>query len=123
VESRPFTDLCGGKEGWSTLCAGFTERLLEGDLAHLRGLEWVRRTALSRRGLYDRWYGVEDRPDDFYIEIVLRQAAEYAAMGRAIASNASLPNPLVFGADDHKMGRFYNLTDVVPVIYLQRNYE
>ena len=99
------------------------DRIRNGDLASLCQQPWVLATALGRRELYDRWYGSKNREDAFYLDIALRQAAEYAAMGDIVAKAEGLVNPLILGADDHKMGRFYSLTTHIPVLYLQRNYE
>lgn len=123
VDTRVFTSLCGGKDGWLSRLAAMQQRLFAGDLYAVRDEPYVRETALSRRGLYDRWYGGTDHEPDFYIDIVIRQAAEYAVMGEAITHAPGLANPLVLGADDHKMGRFYTLTGDLPVLYFPRQYE
>jgi len=123
VEARPFTTLCGGRAGWFAAWEKALERLTDGDLRDVARQPWVRTVALSRRDLYDRWYDSRGREDDFYVAIAVRQAAEYAAMGAIVAAAPTLANPLVLGADDHKMGRFYRLAAPVPVLYLQRNYE
>ncbi len=123
VASRPFTDLCGGRQGWMAQWTDMLSRIQDGNLSAIGQQSWVRATALGRRELYDRWYGCKNREDSFYLDIVLRQAAEYAVMGQIIATSKDLQSPLVLGADDHKMGRFYSIASNIPVLYLQRNYE
>ncbi|MBB3944463.1 hypothetical protein GGQ73_000386 [Rhizobium skierniewicense] len=123
VASHPFTDLCGGRQGWMMRWKEMLLRIRDGDLSAIGREPWVRATALGRRELYDRWYGCKNREDGFYLDIALRQAAEYAAMGQIVAASKDLQNPLILGADDHKMGRFYSIASEIPVLYLQRNYE
>jgi hypothetical protein len=123
IETRLFTSLCCGKAGWVNLHADILKRMQDGAFGPLEGEAWLRAIALGRRGLYDRWYNVEDQEPAFYEAIAIRQGAEYAAMGHAIATHPDCKNPLILGADDHKMGAFYGLTSSIPVLYLRRNYE
>lgn len=123
VQSCFLTQLGGGKEHWLRLHADLVERMNAGAFGPIAGTPQVREVALGRRGLYDRWYNVTDRPVEFYESIVIRQGAEYAAMGVLVSGSARCPNPLILGADDHKMAPFYRLAADIPVLYLRRNYE
>jgi hypothetical protein len=123
IEVCAFSDFCEGKPGWSDRCAAVEARMASGDLVHLKDEEWVKQTAIGRKALYDRWYPREAADASLYVDIVLRQGVEYAAMGDIIWTNPKLKNPLVLGADDHKMGQFYHALAPVPVIYLERRYE
>jgi hypothetical protein len=119
VESCLFTDFCDGKQGWNAIHRQQLQSVLGGMTSH----PWLEDVALGRAGLYDRWFGVSNRETSFYVNIVLRQGAEYAAMGAAVEANKTLINPLILGADDHRMGLFYRLSTSAPVLYLNRNYE
>lgn len=121
VQTSLFCSLCGGEEGWrheyaqmrSRIDAGeFDEQLRSGDLRDI---------ARARKPLYQRWYpGHTD--DSFFEELVLKQGIEYAVMGKIIEERCE--NPLVLGADHHRMGYFfYSLAANIPVLYLSRNYE
>lgn len=123
VASCFFTELGGGKEHWLRLHADLVDRINAGEFGQIVGAPLVREVALGRRGLYDRWYNVTERPAEFYEAIVIRQGAEYAAMGAIVSESDRCPNPLVLGADDHKMAPFYRLAADIPVLYLRRNYE
>ncbi|QNT77822.1 hypothetical protein [Entomobacter blattae] len=123
VESIPFTNLCGGRENWLSIWNEFLNRIIKGDLCNISSQDWVLKTAIARRDLYNRWYNCINQTNDFYVNLVIKQAAEYAAMGKIITSNDSINNPLILGADDHKMGRFYSLTLNIPVVYLKRIYD
>ncbi len=118
-----FTDLCGGKENWIRLHSKAAYYLESAANSGSLDATWLRDVALSRQGLYDRWYAVEGKPESFYIDLVTRQGAEYVAMGMAIVDSRMCPNALVLGADDFKMGRFYGIGADIPVLYLRRNYE
>ena len=122
VESRFFTDLCGGQAVWTRIHREILEDFRSGDLAAVRDLPWVRRLAASRAGLYQRWYGGA-QSSGFYLDKVIEQGAEYYAMGKIIRELSGYPDPLILGADDHRMGRFYRVAGPLPVLYIERNYE
>lgn len=123
VESRFFTELCGGQEDWTRILDEVRHDLAEGEFAAVRDLPWVRRLAVSRAELYKRWFGDSGQAPDFFLGKVMEQGAEYVAMGRIVRAAGDCPDPLVLGADDHRMGRFYRLAGPLPVLYVKRNYE
>lgn len=123
VEGRFFTDLCGGQAAWTQIHHAILDDFANGELTAIRDLPWVRRLAGSRAELYRRWYGGGAQSADFYLAKVLEQGAEYYAMGKIIREMSGYADPLVLGADDHRMGRFYRLTGPLPVLYVERNYE
>lgn len=123
VESRFFTDLCGGQAAWARIHRAILDDFGTGELAAIRDLPWVRRLTQSRAELYRRWYGDAARSADFILSKVLEQGAEYYAMGKIIREMSGYADPLVLGADDHRMGRFYRLAGRLPVLYVERNYE
>jgi hypothetical protein len=118
-----FTEFCGGKQGWEALYRPMLAGIEAQEFGNLAAARWVRDIALARRGLYDRWHGAGDRGSEFYTALALRQGAEYATMGMVVAKHPALMNPLVLGADDHRMGIFYHLAAALPVIYLKRSYQ
>jgi hypothetical protein len=123
VNSAPLAAFCGGKARWVEVNESNLHRMTEGDRSHLRDEDWVVKTAQGRSGLYDRWYPSNDGSAEFYVDLALQQGAEYASMGQLILENPDLQNPLVLGADDYKMGRFYETISPIPIIYLLRRYE
>lgn len=123
VESRFFTDLCGGQVAWTEIHRAILDDFKAGELAAIRDLPWVRRLAGSRAELYRRWHGGAAQSADFYLAKVIEQGAEYYAMGKIIREMSGYADPLVLGADDHRMGRFYRLAGPLPVLYVERNYE
>lgn len=123
IRSMPFTHLCGGEQGWQRICDTIETRFEEGgDLYPVKLSPETLQVALGRKQLYDRWFEKPNSPNEFYVDLVCTQAVEYGAMGQAIDSADGIVNPLILGADDHKMGRFYGLTTDIPVLYLPRIY-
>ena len=123
VTVSPFSALCGGRSGWVRRYESMLGRFRAGIFGPLAQSTMVTEAADARRSLYDRWYRVDNMPDDFYRDLVIRQGAEYATMGEIIETNAGCPNPLVLGADHAKMSPFYNLGAELPVLYLGSDYE
>lgn len=123
VESRFFTALCGGQGAWIRIHRDILDEFENGELAAIRGLPWVRRLAGSRGELYRRWYGGDAQSIEFCLDKVINQGAEYYAMGKVVLEASGYPAPLVLGADDHRMGRFYRLAGPLPVLYVKRDYE
>ena len=72
--------------------------------------------ALSRRQLYNRWYGEMDLMKTMLL--LKMQAAEYATMGHII--NKHLKNTLILGADHARMAPFIGLMPQHQ--YLRNNY-
>ena len=123
VTVSPFSALGGGRSGWMRRYESMLGRFRAGIFGPLAHSNMVSEAVDARRSLYDRWYRVNDMPDDFYRDLVIRQGAEYATMGEIIETNAGCPNPLVLGADHAKMSPFYNLGAELPVLYLGSDYE
>ena len=120
AETPLFTEIGAGKSEWM----GYFVKVLQDFGAQEFGesglsVKEVEAIGLSRRVLYDRWYGDKAKQIG-YQQIALNQGAEYATMGAMILAN--LENPLVLGADHAKMAPFYSATAAVPVLYLRNNY-
>jgi hypothetical protein len=114
--------LCGGEAGWLREYAQMHQRIETGEFAQLKNSAKVREIARARAPLYQRWFPGHEASDKFFEELVVKQGVEYAVMGKLIKEN--FENPLVLGADHHKMGYFFYPLDAdIPVVYLSRNYE
>ena len=120
IETPLFTDLCGGKSTWLQYYGPIYRRVMSGDYGN-SGLtdQDMLTIAMSRRQLYNRWYGEMDTDED-YVNLLKAQAAEYATMGHIISRH--LKNTLVLGADHARMSPFYQLDGALPVLYLRNNY-
>ena len=120
-----FDELIGGKQGWQKEIKLATEAVYHAISEKKISSERLQTIALSRKGLYERWGGNTHKdtrcPRDFYTERLIAQIIEYTAMGEIIKKTVS--NPLILGADDHKMGRFYDISDTIPILYLPRIYD
>lgn len=121
VTSGLFTAHCGGEAGWAREYADMKARIESAEFGLLEERILIQEIATARRPLYERWYPSVDAKDEFFRNLVVAQGIEYAAMGKIIAEK--FRNPLVLGADHHRMSPFYNLAADIPVIYLDRNYE
>lgn len=121
---RPFSDLCGGKREWLRRYNGMLARFEAGEFGSPRGNPAFLEIAASRQSLYDRWYQLSGAPLSHYEPLVIRQGAEYATMGEIVEESSMSPNPMIIGADHHKMAPFYNYSSKsTPVLYLGRDYE
>jgi hypothetical protein len=121
VKASMFCALCGGEEGWQTEYARLRERIDAGEFEDQLCGGNLREIVRARKPLYQRWYPGHTG-DAFFERLVLQQGIEYAVMGKIIGEHYE--NPLVLGADHHRMGYFfYPLAASIPVIYLSRNYE
>lgn len=120
IETPLFTELCGGKSIWMKYFNAIYKRILAGDYGK-SGLtdQDLLTIALSRRQLYNRWYGEMDSDED-YVKLLKMQAAEYATMGHII--NKHLKNTLILGADHARMAPFYRVDATTPLLYLRNNY-
>lgn len=115
------TDFCGGRPGWEVLHSSCRASLAAGEYGS-SGLtaKQLEDIVKARKPLYDRWFG--PRSDlEAYLEVLLDQAAEYAAMGE-LASSISA-NTMFLCADHSVMTPFYRVKSPLPVIYLKRNYQ
>jgi hypothetical protein len=117
-----FTDHCGGLEGWSARYRDTVAVLMKRFLGdgQVPSAELVA-IAKARLPLYRRWLASPDLDLEAALPIVIRQGAEYSLMAQIIKE--SFENPLILGADHHKMSYFYKLVEGIPVVYLDRNYE
>ena len=116
-----FDDIVGGKVGWMKMLKNVRESVDEKLMANIDFLKVLEATAEARSGLYDRW--CNGRMDsNHYMKMIIPQVVEYATMGLCVRTSP-FKNPLILGADDHKMGKFYHLLTTLPVIYLPRIYE
>jgi hypothetical protein len=124
VHCQPFSDLCGGKREWMSRYIRMLGRFEAGEFGPPRGNPVYLDIAASRQSLYDRWYQLNGAPLSHYEPLVIRQGAEYATMGEVVEEAPGCLNPMIIGADHHKMAPFYNYsTKSIPVLYLRRDYE
>ena len=123
VIAQPFTSLCGGKAGWFTQHTAIATRFQACEFGALRDNPLFQAIARARQPLYDRWFQVKNQKLSFYENLVVCQGIEYTTMGKIIEESSICPNPLILGADHHKMAPFYNFAADLPVLYLRRNYE
>jgi hypothetical protein len=121
LEVQLFTDCCGGMEGWQLGYGQMKARMTEAGLQAGTGHPLVGAIAEARKPLYRRWFGDAQDDPHFFEKLVIDQGIEYALMGDVI--ERGFKNPLVIGADHHKMAPFYNFAADMPVMYLDRNYE
>lgn len=115
-----FTDLCGGHNSWNGYLEKFQKMFADNNygnsnLTQEKLLDIVR----ARKPLYDKWQGKRPRLED-YLPQLIKQGAEYAAMGAIIPQHYK--NCLVLGADHSAMGSFYNVNQPLPLLYLKRTY-
>ena len=115
------TDVIGGRPNWERKYADMKQRFDTEEFGPMEGNTLFRDIADARKQLYRRWYNAPDAPDRFFEGLVVAQGIEYSTMGKVIAE--TFVNPLVLGADHHRMAPFYNFAADLPVIYLDRNYD
>ena len=80
------------------------------DLKFKRAIETI---SNSRSLLYASWFPNLNKND--YINIVIKQGAEYSTMGDLYFKKYE--NPIIIGFDHPKMKPFYNLNYNVSVLY------
>ncbi|MEX2495357.1 MAG: hypothetical protein WD448_04670 [Woeseia sp.] len=112
-------DLAGGEAAWRELTGAAYRSISGGDFGGLLETRIDIDSILdARMPLYQAWHGTQPRQK--LAEILLRQCAEYSAMGAVFHRN--FENPMVIGGDHHRMMPFYWLYHRVPVLYLRRVY-
>lgn len=116
-----FTDCIGGRPGWEREYVEMKRRFAAEEFGPLEGNPLFRDIAEARKPLYRSWFDAADAPDSFFEQLVVAQGVEYSTMGKVIAEK--FENPLVIGADHHRMAPFYNFAAAIPVVYLDRNYD
>jgi hypothetical protein len=123
VEITPslFTDHCGGLPGWRSRHEAMKRRITDPTFYQTHLKDAISEIAEARLGLYRRWFAEPEMGIEAAIPIVLQQGAEYATMGQVIVER--FPNPLIVGADHHKMAPFYHAGCDAPVLYFDRNYD
>jgi hypothetical protein len=115
------TDVIGGRPNWEREYADMKQRFDTEEFGPMEGNTLFRDISDARKQLYRRWYNAPDAPDKFFEGLVVAQGIEYSTMGKVIAE--TFVNPLVLGADHHRMAPFYNFAADIPVVYLDRNYD
>lgn len=119
VETSLFTDFVEYRKGWDPTCNRIHAGFLRGEYGHTGLSEGdLEAIAASRRGLYRRWYRNRNYSD--FVNILIAQGAEYAAMVEIIADK--LYNPMVLGADHSRMAPFFSCSELLPVLYFRPNY-
>lgn len=119
VKTPLFSDLCSGLKNWEKINNKNFIKLKKNKFGKSRlNPQKILEIADSRKELYKRWF------NDFKIneikDIIYRQGSEYASMGEIIKKK--FKNPLVIGADHHKMSEFYKVTSKFPIIYVKNQY-
>ena len=119
VKTPLFSDLCNGLRNWEKINNKNFIKLKKNKFGKSQlNSKKMLEIANSRKELYKRWF------NDFKIEeikdIICSQGSEYASMGEIIKNK--FKNPLVIGADHHKMSEFYKITSKFPIIYVKNQY-
>ncbi len=121
VEVVSLLDLCGGEKKWEILYHTYSDQF---EVRNFGGIKLsnteLSKLALTRKKLYTRWYG-EKSSDVEYIDLFLSQAAEYAAVSDVFHKNYN--NMAILGADHIAFQLFYQVSHVLPMLYLQRFYQ
>lgn len=120
IQTVLFTDLCGGFQGWNAHLKKFERMFAKKEYGYSNlTSEKLLSIIKARKPLYDRWYGIKSHLED-YLPMLLRQGAEYAAMGAILKEKYR--NCLILGADHAAMKPFYNVDHIHPILYLKRFY-
>lgn len=120
VRVTTFTSLCGGHLIWPHLYQQAKHDLEKQEYGQTGLTESSLLNILkARKPLYERWFG--SQTDSSYLDTLIKQGAEYSAMGWTIARYVK--NGMVLGADNAAMMPFYWLKHRMPVLYLKRIYE
>jgi hypothetical protein len=101
------------KKDWKKRCLSNEKKIhnyLKKDLKFKRNIELI---SNSRASLYASWFPKFTKKD--YVNIVIKQGAEYTTMGDLYFRKYS--NPIILGFDHPKMKPFYNLNNDLPIIY------
>lgn len=119
AESVFIAELAGGESAWSAAVETAYRSLQGNDFAALMPTRIDLSHVLeTRMPLYEAWHVGRSRAQ--LVDVLLRQCAEYAAMGRLF--HACYRNALVVGGDHNRMMPFYWLHQRIPVLYLKRVY-
>ena len=119
LDTKLFTDLCGGFDHWEIIHSRFLNMLKNNDFGNSKlTTQKLEIICESRKPLLHRWFGKIS--NDQILEVVKWQGAEYATMGYIAEKN--LDNPIIIGADHEKMSPFYSIGSQIPVLYLTSNY-
>ena len=108
------------KKRWGSMCIK-NEKLIKNKINKNKKFKAMILDILSSRmDLYKSWYPDLDEKD--YINLLIKQGAEYTSMGDIISKK--IKNPIVFGLDHPKMGIFYNVNSNLnlPVLYGKPKY-
>ena len=121
IEAHMMTELFpGGETSWLATVSKYKELLKNSDFGAITiDSSIFAKIACARKALYSKWFD-SGKSAEFYSEIALSQAAEYAAIGCQIAK--SFQNCLVLGADNNLFSPFYSSVMAIPTIYLKRRY-
>lgn len=116
VRSKVFADFIHLEKEWLNLCQKY-----EDILSQKEGPERDRYKDIlvSRRPMYETWY--PNLGTDEYMDLLLSQGAEYAAMGEIFERN--FDRPVVLGVDHFVMRDFYLASTAMPVIYTKKIYD
>lgn len=116
VKSRVFSDYLNLENEWLSLCRKYKDiiRQREGDER-----DQYKDILSSRRPMYENWY--PKLSDNDYMDLLLSQGSEYAAMGEIF--NKNFDRPIVIGVDHFVMREFYLASTAMPVIYTKKIYD
>jgi hypothetical protein len=124
IADKEFSKIFGNKNIWLKRVKKFKEILRRKNLGNTDlSNKSLYQILSSRIPLYKKWYG--ELSNKQYLDILIDQASEYAAMGSLVKSK--FKNTIILGADHHRMADFYNLEKDntkpnLPVLYLKKNY-
>ncbi len=119
VEHRLIGEMVGGQADWESAMQEAIARL-EKKSSDGDEREYMLAAIRARKRLYTQWYGVRDRDADF-LPLLIRQAAEYALIGKCVGETFECP--VVIGFDHHVMSHFYSEYRPVAAIYTDCIYD
>ncbi len=113
-----FVDDLSNMNDWQYLMKKNRKKIDERFKNNLQFKEIIFDILNARKNLYLNWFPKEN--NEFYLNVLLHQGAEYASMGDIIHKKFS--NPLIIAADHPKMKYFYNLNRNIGLAYLKKVY-
>jgi len=117
ISSVTFSNFINIKTDWIKLCEKQKKLIVNYCKGRQKDIDKI---LDSRIPMYSNWFPLAKSRSE-YMNILISQASEYAAMGHII--NDNFENVFVFGSDHHVMGEFYKISSNIPVIYTKRIYQ
>ena len=114
------SDFCGSEQIWKKNASSILQAFQQGAWVDKKINRAVfTNIAKRRKALYSRWYN-QKLGLEYYIQVAMSQAAEYAVIGHSLSKKTE--NCLILGADDILFSPFYSISKPIPAIYFKRRY-